>query len=164
MSNPYDTANERVSVLGPTLRFKGDLTADEDLVVHGTIEGTLGPAPRVTIGPEAKVKAHVQANIVIVEGTVTGDLDANTSVTVREGATLDGNIKAPAVSILEGARFNGSVTMGAAARAAKPAAPAAKHDAAPKHEASAKHDGAAKTESAPTPPRTDAAHKTGTGL
>jgi hypothetical protein len=27
MSDPYDTATERTSVLGPTLRFKGDLHA-----------------------------------------------------------------------------------------------------------------------------------------
>ena len=29
----------RVSVLGPSLKFKGDLVADEDLVVQGQIEG-----------------------------------------------------------------------------------------------------------------------------
>jgi cytoskeletal protein CcmA (bactofilin family) len=115
MSNPYDTHSEKVSVLGPTLRFKGELTADEDLVVHGTIEGTLGPAPRVTIGPDAKVKANVSATTVIVEGTVHGNLAAQSSVVVKESATVEGNIEAPAVSILEGARFNGNVSMGAAA-------------------------------------------------
>jgi cytoskeletal protein CcmA (bactofilin family) len=116
MSNPYDTSSERISVLGPTLRFKGELTAEEDLVIHGQVEGTLGPAPRVTIGPEAKVKANVQATTVIVEGTVHGNLSAQSSVMVKETATVDGNIEAPAVTILEGARFNGNVSMGNAAR------------------------------------------------
>jgi cytoskeletal protein CcmA (bactofilin family) len=119
MGNPYDTASERVSVLGPTLRFKGELTAEEDLVVHGTIEGTLGPAPRVTIGPDAKVKANVQATTVIVEGTVHGNLSAQAMVIVKETATVEGNIDAPAVTILEGARFNGNVAMGARARSAQ---------------------------------------------
>lgn len=116
MSNPYDTSSERISVLGPTLRFKGELTAEEDLVIHGQVEGTLGPAPRVTIGPEAKVKANVQATTVIVEGTVHGNLSAQSSVMVKETATVDGNIEAPAVTILEGARFNGNVSMGNAAK------------------------------------------------
>lgn len=123
MSNPYDTSSERVSVLGPTLRFKGELTADEDLVVHGTIEGTVGPAPRVTIGPEAKVTATIQAQTVIVEGTVHGNLHAQSAVIVKDGATVEGNIEAPAVTILEGARFNGNVAMGTRVRtslAAKP--------------------------------------------
>jgi cytoskeletal protein CcmA (bactofilin family) len=117
MSNPYDTASERVSVLGPTLRFKGELTAEEDLVIHGTVEGTLGPAPRVTIGADAKVKADVQAAIVVVEGTVHGNLSAQSSVTVKETACVEGNIDSPAVTILEGARFNGNVSMGAASKA-----------------------------------------------
>lgn len=116
MSNPYDTASERVSVLGPTLRFKGELSADEDLVVHGQVDGTIGPSPRVTIGPEARVTADVRAGIVVVEGTVHGNLHAATSVLVRESATLAGDIEAPAVSIQEGARFNGRVAMGSGAR------------------------------------------------
>jgi cytoskeletal protein CcmA (bactofilin family) len=143
MSNPYDTASERVSVLGPTLRFKGELTAEEDLVVHGTIEGTLGPAPRVTIGPDAKVKANVQAQTVIVEGTVHGNLSAQSTVIVKETATVEGNIEAPAVTILEGARFNGNVAMGARARPAKPDAkpdtkPETKPDVKPEMHAPAK--------------------------
>jgi hypothetical protein len=44
MGNPYDTANERTSVLGPTLRFKGELHADEELLIRGT------PATSASIG------------------------------------------------------------------------------------------------------------------
>ena len=112
MSNPYDTASERESILGPTLRFKGDLSADEDLVIQGQVEGTIGPVPRVTVGATATVHATIDAGIVIVEGTVVGDIKAAASVIVRETAKLTGNICAPAVSILDGAQFNGQVSMG----------------------------------------------------
>ena len=37
--DPYDSATEKVSVLGPTLVFKGELTADEDLMLKGRVEG-----------------------------------------------------------------------------------------------------------------------------
>src|SRR5688572_32780317 len=45
-SSPARTAasappGSKVSVLGPSLRFKGDLVADEDLVVQGQIEGSI---------------------------------------------------------------------------------------------------------------------------
>ncbi len=111
MGNPYDTASDRVSVLGPTLRFKGELSADEDLVIHGQVEGSIGPSPRVTIGPDAKVKADIRAGIVVVEGSVEGDLHGDSAVVVRDKATVRGNIEAPAVNIVEGASFNGSVSM-----------------------------------------------------
>ena len=34
MSNPYNSATDRASVLGPTLYFKGDLSAEEDLLIQ----------------------------------------------------------------------------------------------------------------------------------
>lgn len=118
-NDPYDTVTDKQSVLGPTLRFKGELSADEDLVIHGQVEGTIGPTPRVTIGAQAKIKANINARRVVVEGNVDGDLNAETSVLVRETGTVNGNIQAPSVSIQEGAKFNGSVKMTAAKETAK---------------------------------------------
>jgi len=111
MANSYESPNDRASILGPTLRFKGELAADEDLVIHGQVEGSVGPAPRVTIGPEAMVKATVTADVIVVEGKIEGDLKAQTSVAVRQKANVRGNIEAPAINIAEGACFNGSIKM-----------------------------------------------------
>jgi cytoskeletal protein CcmA (bactofilin family) len=140
MGNPYDTANERTSVLGPTLRFKGELHADEELMVRGQIEGSITHSQRITVCAEGVVKASIRAQVIAVEGTVEGDLTAEKSVQVKETARLKGNIHAPSVSIVEGAQFNGNVVMdvvkraagtGQAAHAATPAAVArvAKTDA-----------------------------------
>ncbi len=111
MAYPHDSTSERTSVLGPTLRFKGELSAAEDLLIHGQVEGTVGPAPRVTIGSEAIVKAMVTADVIVVEGKVEGDLKAQTSITVRQKAIVRGNIEAPVINIVEGASFNGNIKM-----------------------------------------------------
>ena len=87
MANSFDSSADRASILGPTLRFKGELAADEDLVIHGQVEGSVGPAPRVTIGPEATVKATVTADVIVIEGKVEGDLKAQTSVAVPMAPT-----------------------------------------------------------------------------
>jgi len=112
MSSSPETAAQKQSVLGPTLRFKGELAADEDLVIHGQIDGTIGPTPRVTIGPKARVQANIRAKHIVIEGSVDGDLHGEASVVVKETATVNGNIQSPAVSIVEGAKFNGNVAMG----------------------------------------------------
>ena len=106
-----DASSERASTLGPTLRFKGELSAGEDLVIHGQVEGTVGPAPRVTIGPESHVKAGVNADVIVVEGRVDGDLKAKVSITVRPKANVRGNLEAPVINIAEGATFNGGIKM-----------------------------------------------------
>jgi cytoskeletal protein CcmA (bactofilin family) len=127
MSNPYDTVKDRTSILGPTIQFKGELSAEEDLVIQGTIEGSITHTQRLTIGAGGTVRANVEAQLVIVEGTIEGDVRAEKSVAVRETARMTGNITAPSVTILQGATFNGSVDMsaGKAAKAATPADPAA---------------------------------------
>jgi cytoskeletal protein CcmA (bactofilin family) len=118
MAVAHDLASERASILGPTLRFKGELSTADDLVIHGQVEGTIGPAPKVTIGPEAHVKAGVNADVIIVEGQVDGDLKAGVSITVRPRARVRGNLEAPVINIAEGATFNGGIKMEPRAAAA----------------------------------------------
>jgi cytoskeletal protein CcmA (bactofilin family) len=113
MSNPYDSATGRSSILGPTLYFKGDLSADEDLLIQGRVEGSITHTQRLTIGAQGTVKANIRAQLIIVEGTVDGDLRAEKSVLVKETAKVSGNIFAPTVSISEGASFSGNIDMGA---------------------------------------------------
>jgi cytoskeletal protein CcmA (bactofilin family) len=111
MTDPYDTVSERTSILGPTIQFKGDLSADEDLVILGRVEGTIAHTQRLTIGQAGVVTASIQAQQVVVEGRVDGNVRAEKSVAVRENAQMTGNITAPSVTILQGASFNGSVDM-----------------------------------------------------
>jgi cytoskeletal protein CcmA (bactofilin family) len=111
MSNPYNGPTDRASVLGPTLFFKGDLSAEEDLLIQGRVEGSITHTQRLTVGPQGTVKANIRAQLIIVEGTVDGDLQADKAVYVKEGAKIVGNIFAPTVSILEGASFSGRIDM-----------------------------------------------------
>ena len=102
---------ERVSVFGPTLRFKGELKAQEDIKIEGRIEGTIEHQQRVIVGSKGEVVAKVNASAIDVDGRVHGDMIAKKSVKVSQSANVRGNIRAPSVSITEGANFNGGVTM-----------------------------------------------------
>jgi cytoskeletal protein CcmA (bactofilin family) len=145
MSNPYDTAKPRkASVLGPTLKFKGELTAEEDLLIQGSIEGSIRHSSNLTIGESGQVKANVSAEYVAVEGKMEGDIHGTQSVTIRETANINGNISSPTVSLLEGASFNCNIDMTGKAFAksgddtakAKPAEAVAADQAGSKDEAS----------------------------
>lgn len=112
MSDPYDTPNHKnSSVLGPTLKFKGDLIADEDLLIQGQVEGSIRHSSSLTIGEGGHVKADVSAEYIAVEGRVEGDLKGSKCVKVRVSAKIDGNIVSPSVSLVEGATFNGKIDM-----------------------------------------------------
>ena len=112
MSNPYDKPTSTTSsVLGPTLKFKGTLTANEDLLIQGQIEGTINHSSSLTVGQDGKLKANVKAEYISVEGKVDGDLSGSKAVVVKDGADVKGNIFSPTVTLREGATFNGSIDM-----------------------------------------------------
>jgi cytoskeletal protein CcmA (bactofilin family) len=102
---------KKVSVLGKTLVFKGELSADEDIVLQGRVEGSIHHTQSVTVGIDGVVIGDTHARSILVEGTVEGDLRGVVSVLIAATATVRGNISAPRVGIMEGANFNGSVDM-----------------------------------------------------
>lgn len=112
MSNPYDKPmSSTSSVLGPTLKFKGELSANEDLLIQGQIEGSINHTSSLTIGEEGKLKANVKAEYISVEGKVDGNLAGSKSVVVKESANINGNIYSPTVTLREGSTFNGKIDM-----------------------------------------------------
>jgi cytoskeletal protein CcmA (bactofilin family) len=102
------------SVLGKTLVFKGELSADEDLVLQGRVEGSIHHTQSLTVGVDGVVVGDIHARSILIEGTVEGDLHGVASVLVSATAKVRGNIVAPRVGITEGANFNGSVDMSSA--------------------------------------------------
>lgn len=101
-----------VSVIGESLYFKGELSAGEDLIIEGTVEGKINQGKCcLTLKPNGRLLANVNATKIFIEGNVKGDLNATVSVSVRASAEIKGNIVAPKVSIEEGATFNGNIEM-----------------------------------------------------
>lgn len=111
-NRPEHESNDKVSVIGESLYFKGELTAGEDLVIEGTVEGTINQGKCcLTVKPKGRLVANVNATKIFIEGKVKGDLHATVSVKVRKGGEVEGNIVAPTVSLEEGANFNGCIEM-----------------------------------------------------
>jgi len=103
---------DAVSVIGETLHFKGELSAEEDLIIEGKVEGKINQGTCcLTLKPNGKIHADVNATKIYIEGEVKGDLHATESVTVRRSGNVSGNIVAPKVAVDEGATFNGSIEM-----------------------------------------------------
>jgi cytoskeletal protein CcmA (bactofilin family) len=107
-----NSSGSPVSVIGETLHFKGELSAGEDLVIEGKVEGTINQGKCcLTVKPKGELIADVNATKIFVEGKVSGDLAATVSVTVRESGVVTGNIISPRVAINDGATFNGNIEM-----------------------------------------------------
>jgi len=104
--------NHTLSTIGRTLVFKGDLTAEEDLLIQGRVEGKIRHgAANLTIGPFADVRADIVARHVLVQGKIVGNVHASESVIVEPSANVRGDIHAPRIGLREGAKFKGRIDM-----------------------------------------------------
>ena len=101
----------RASILGPTLRFRGELSAQEDLIVQGSVEGSITHTQSLTIGTDGSMKGDIRARVIVIDGKVEGNLYATESVSIRATAKVKGNVFAPRVAITDGAFFQGQVEM-----------------------------------------------------
>lgn len=108
---PAPATERKIAVLGPTLRFKGELSAEEDFILQGRIEGSINHTQSVTIGTDGSVVGNIHARVVVVDGSVEGDLHGSESVVVHETGRVSGNIFAPRVGLVDGAVFNGCIDM-----------------------------------------------------
>ncbi len=105
--------SKNVSVIGPTLVFKGELSADEDLIIEGYIEGTIAHHKKhLTVGQQGRVKADIHASSVIVLGQLIGDIHSEGMVSLAKGADVRGNISCARIVMEDGARFKGKIDMG----------------------------------------------------
>lgn len=105
--------------IGKSVQIYGEVKGSEDLLVDGTIEGTITLSDsRLTIGPNAHVQANVSARDVVVLGNLTGNITASGRVDLRAGSNLKGDIRAGRLSIEENAVFSGKVDLAVAERVA----------------------------------------------
>jgi cytoskeletal protein CcmA (bactofilin family) len=101
--------------IGRSTTITGDIVAEEDLEIQGTVEGSVKVGEhRVTVGEEGVVKARIEAKGIVVVGRVDGDVEASESVEVKAGGCVCGNVKAPRVILQDGAIVVGGLDMSAA--------------------------------------------------
>ncbi len=108
---PGSSGQSGASMIGPTVVIRGEVTAEEDLMVKGRVEGFIDHSQTVTIHAEGTVAAEVKAQEVLVEGTVEGNVYGTQRVQIAETGNVTGNVYAPRVGVLEGASFKGAIDM-----------------------------------------------------
>jgi cytoskeletal protein CcmA (bactofilin family) len=105
----HETRNE-VAHIGKAVIIKGELSGSEDLYLDGEVEGTIELHQNsLTVGPNGRIRAHINAKEVIIHGKVDGNIRGNDRVELKRSAVLVGDIVTQRVSIEDGAYFKGSI-------------------------------------------------------
>lgn len=92
-----------------TITFKDPV----NLRINGSFEGKLDTKGNLTIGENARVKANIHGDRIVIAGKVTGNIYATQSLSIIAPASVQGNITTPLMSMTEGAKIEGQVLMNA---------------------------------------------------
>ncbi|MBL0712963.1 MAG: polymer-forming cytoskeletal protein [Desulfosarcina sp.] len=95
------------SLIGRGITIEGELIGGDDLRIEGTVKGKIRSAGEVVVTPNSKVEATISARTIVIQGYVSGDVEAEQTVNVQTDGVLIGNCRARAIQIHEGARFEG---------------------------------------------------------
>ena len=90
-----------------TITFKDPV----NLRINGSFEGKLDARGNLTIGENAKVKANIEGDRIIIAGKVLGNIHGVQSVSVIAPAVVQGDILTPSLSVSEGAIIEGRISM-----------------------------------------------------
>ena len=97
--------------LGSGTRVIGTLHFSGPVQLDGEIEGEISCKDKLNIGQTANIKAKIAAVDVIVQGSITGDISASKSISLKKPAKVIGNISCESLSIEEGVVFEGNCSM-----------------------------------------------------
>ena len=107
-----DAAGASTASVDATIIIKGDISGKGDLIVSGTIEGTVDLAHNfVSVEESGRVQGSIVAKRVRISGKVVGDVEALEKLTISASGKAQGTIAAPRIEVEDGAKFMGGVDM-----------------------------------------------------
>jgi cytoskeletal protein CcmA (bactofilin family) len=92
------------------LKVHGEISGSADLYVDGELQGKLRLSnARVTIGPNGRVQADIEAREIVIDGQVDGNLKASERAHFGSSSRVNGSVLTPRIGIDDGARLRGKV-------------------------------------------------------
>jgi cytoskeletal protein CcmA (bactofilin family) len=108
---PGGTTTHAGSWLTPTMKVKGQISGNEDLLVDGKVEGPISVGEhRLTVGHTGHVTGGLAAREIIICGKVDGnEAVVGESIEIKKDASMIGTVTTRRIVIEDGAGFKGSI-------------------------------------------------------
>ncbi len=91
--------------------FDGRLTFEGTVRIGGQFKGEIFTQDTLVINPGARVEAQIEADVVIISGTVIGNVFARRRIIMHPPAIFRGTVTSPSLRIDEGVMFEGASYM-----------------------------------------------------
>ena len=92
-------------------KFEGNLSFNGLARIAGIVNGSIFSNDTLVVSDGAVVNADINANVILISGTVKGNIKASSRVEIRRPARFEGTITAPSLIVEEGVIFHGTTKM-----------------------------------------------------
>lgn len=99
------------NVLAGATVIKGNICAEEDFRVDGTIEGNITCKGKIIVGQQSNIIGEIDCANIEILGKINGNIICSNTVILRASADLTGEIKTKTIEIEPGAQFHGTCSM-----------------------------------------------------
>lgn len=99
------------SVIGPSVHLEGNFNSSGNIIIGGSLSGSLTTSGNIRIEEGAKVQATVSAAHIFVAGEVRGDIHVTEQLELAASARIIGNVETKILSVVPGAILHGKCAM-----------------------------------------------------
>ncbi len=99
------------TVVGPSVTVEGDLSSKGNIIVKGTVSGSVSTSKQLTVEKGAKIVADVKANNALVSGEIRGNIKISESLELTSTSKILGDITVKTLSVEPGSVLCGKITM-----------------------------------------------------
>src|SRR3989339_273772 len=105
------TTDDVETVVGPSVKVEGDFASEGNIVVKGTVTGSVKTSIMLTVENGAKIFANVRAENSVVAGGIKGNVKVSERLELSETAQIYGDIECKVLSVAPGALLYGKIMM-----------------------------------------------------
>lgn len=99
------------AIIDKGCEFVGKLSFEGTVRIGGKFDGEIFTKDILIVNEGSVINAEIEADTVIINGEVNGNIKASGRVEIHSSGKLKGNIETPVLSIEEGVVFEGSTKM-----------------------------------------------------
>ena len=99
------------SIIGSALTLVGDISSTADIRIDGIVKGNVKSSARILIGADGMVEGDLDGQQADIMGTVKGDIKVKELLSLRENATVNGNLYVGNLRLEPTVNFNGHCHM-----------------------------------------------------
>ncbi|OGH94358.1 MAG: hypothetical protein A2538_00945 [Candidatus Magasanikbacteria bacterium RIFOXYD2_FULL_41_14] len=103
--------DEVETVVGPSVNVEGDFASEGNIIVKGSVSGSVHTSRHLSVETGAKIMANVRAGGARIAGEVRGNIKVKEDLELMATARVVGDIEAKVLKIDAGALLFGKVAM-----------------------------------------------------